>query len=609
MATQLTSKHYVAPPLPEVELDTIPKLFFHAIDDFARPDAMMYREGEQWRSISHAEVEERVSDLAAALSGMGVQKGDRVALLSENRPEWAISDFAILCVGAVNVPIYATLPPNQIAYILNDSGAKVALVSTAEQLDKILEIRDQVESLQHVVAFDVRREDAGVEQLSDLYARGKEAVGGGTAEPLRVRARSVERDDLASLVYTSGTTGKPKGVMLTHFNFASNVAATDEHKVFAIRKGDVALSFLPISHVFERMVDYYYWGHGAGIAYVADLNLIGQSMLEVRPHVLAAAPRVFEKIYTRVMGAGGIKKLLVLWAKRVGEAAVDDRLSGRAEGPTTLQQKLTDRLVFAKLRARTGGRIRAFISGSAPLSPDIIRFFWAAGLPIYEGYGLTETSPVVSANRPGAVRIGTVGQVFPGTEVAIDATGEILVKGPQVMRGYWNDTEATAAVIDADGWLHTGDIGELDSDGFLRITDRLKNIIVTAGGKNIAPQPIENLVALSPHIAQVVMLGDKRPYPTLLVAPDFENLRAWASDQGIDTGDQERLVSHPRVVKLIEEEVFSRLGTLARYEMPKKIAIIPHEFTVEDGQLTPSMKVRRSVVEERYRDRIEEMYG
>jgi long-chain acyl-CoA synthetase len=610
MATQLSMQnHYTALPLPRVELDTIPRIFFRPIDHAPRPDAMLFRRDGEWRPTSHAEVLRQVEQLAAALAAMGVQRGDRVAILSENRPEWAVSDFAALGIGAVDVPIYATLPAAQVAYILNDCQAKVILVSTREQLAKVLEIRGEVPALQEVVCFEAPDGAEGVLHLATVLERGRQEMEAGRATPFREQAEAVGRDDLATLVYTSGTTGSPKGVMLTHFNLASNVAATEEHEVFRFQPGDIALSFLPLSHVFERMVDYYYWSAGVGIAYVDQMDRIAESLAEVRPHVVAAAPRVFEKIYAKVMGATGVKRKLVMWAKGVGEAAVEDRLAGRSTGPRGFQEKLADKLVFSKLRARTGGRVRGFVSGSAPLSADIARFFWAAGLPIYEGYGLTESSPVLSANRPAAVKLGTVGQPIPGTEIRIDAGGEILARGPQVMKGYWNQPEATAESIDGEGWLHTGDVGEIDDRGMLRITDRIKNLIVTAGGKNIAPQPIENEVAMSPYISQVVMLGDKRAFPTLLVVPDFDNLAPWAREQGIDTADREAVAADPRVRQLLEREALSRVQGFARYEQPKKIAVIPREFTIDSGELTPTMKVRRGAVESNYRDAIEELYG
>jgi long-chain acyl-CoA synthetase len=607
MATQLSSSPpppFV--PLQPVERDTITKLFFGAIDRLNRPDAMRYKQGGQWRTLSHRVIEERVTQLAAALRASGVQRGDRVAILAENRPEWAIADFAVLCLGATDVPIYPTLPPNQIAYILNDCEAKVIFCSTAEQVEKVAGIRDEVPTLREVIVFD-EVTDATVSRWGDVLSNGEAEITGGRFTDFRDGALAVQPDDLATLIYTSGTTGDPKGVMLTHFNICSNVAAVHQHRVLEVTPGEVALSFLPLSHSFERLVDYFYWDSGICIAYAESIEKLAENLVEVSPHLVAAAPRVFEKIYTKVMGATGIKRTLVMWAKGVGEERAEAVLAGRA-APESLGFRIADKLVFSKLRAKTGGRVRAFISGSAPLSADVAKFFFAAGLPVYEGYGLTETSPVLAVNKPGKVKLGTVGIPLAGVEMRIAESGEILARGPNIMKGYWNRPQDTADTIDADGWLHTGDVGEFDEEGFLRITDRIKNMIVTAGGKNIAPQPIENQAAMSPYVSQVLMIGDRRAFPTLLVVPDFENLERWAREKGIGSSNREEMARDPRVKQFLEQETLGRLQGLARYEIPKKIMVAPEDFTIESGALTPTLKVKRRVVEERYRDSIEEMY-
>ncbi len=609
MATQMPSlEQFSGPNLPPFELDTLPKLFFDAIDKRARPDALMYKRDGAWKRLSHEEVERRTAAFAAALLDLGIDRDDRVAVLSENRPEWLIGDYAVLGLGAVYVPIYATLPANQIAFILADCETKAILVSNQEQYEKIASIRNDVPSLRHIIVFD--EIDAPDDVLS--FHRMVEEGGGGADVRARFRERTeqVQSDHLATLIYTSGTMGPPKGVMLTHHNLTSNVAAVKLHQVIDARSDDVGLSFLPLSHVFERLVDYFYWASGICIAYAESIEQVADNLIEVSPTYMVSVPRLFEKIYTRVMGATGARRALLMWAKGVGEEYADLVLEGKQPGGAlSVQYRIADRLVFSKLRARTGGRLRAAISGGAPLSGDVARFFFAAGLPVYEGYGLTETAPVITANRPGHVKIGTVGQPLAGTEVRIEESGEIVVRGPQVMPGYWNQPEATAEAIDEDGWFHTGDVGSLDGDGFLTITDRIKNLIVTAGGKNIAPAPIENDVALSPYIAQVVMLGDRRPFPILLLVPDFENLIVWAREQGIDTSDQKALVANPRVREFLENDALSRIRGLSRPEMPKKIAIIAEEFGVESGELTPSLKVKRRVVEERYDDLIKELYA
>ncbi len=599
-----------AVPLAPVERDTLPRIFLHAVDAYDRSDAMRYREGGTWRTLSHREVEERVTRLATALAASGLERGDRVAILSENRPEWAIVDYAVLGLGGITVPIYGTLPANQVAYILEDSGARVVFASTPEQVRKVLEVRGELPALEHVVAFDPTGEP-GVEHFRDLLDAGRTAIERGEAESFREAALRVGRDDVATLIYTSGTTGDPKGVMLTHFNLASDVAAVLQAGFGAVvRPGDTALSFLPLSHVLERMVDYLYWDQGVSIAYSASMERVVSDLEEVRPKIAVSVPRLFEKIHARVMAGTGLKKRILLWARGVGERVVDERLAGREpSGTLALRYRLADRLVFSRLRERTGGRLELFVSGGAPLSADVARFFHAAGLPVYEGYGLTETSPVISVNRPGHVRLGTVGQAVPGVEARIGADGEILTRGPHVMKGYWNNPGATAGAIDAAGWFHTGDVGELDADGYLRITDRLKDLIVTAGGKNIAPQPIENAAALSPYVAQAVMIGDRRAFPVLLLVPDYDHLDPWARQQGIDPGDRGALARDPRVKRFLEEEALGRLGAFAHYELPKKVAVIPDEMSIESGTLTPTLKVKRRVVESRYRDAIEALYA
>ncbi|HET6765614.1 MAG TPA: long-chain fatty acid--CoA ligase, partial [Longimicrobiaceae bacterium] len=596
-------------PQTPVDRDTIPKIFLGGVDRFGRTALMAKRAGA-WTPITHAEAEASVARLAAALETAGVGPGDRVALLSENRPEWTLVDYAVTGMGAADVPLYPTLPANQIAYILKDSGAKAIFVSDRAQLAKVLEIRGELPELRQVIAFDDPGGAADVQTMADVLEAGRVAIHEGRAAPFRERALAVKRDDVATLIYTSGTTGNPKGVMLTHFNLASNVAAAQQHDVLRPRPDDVALSFLPLSHVFERMVDYWYWDVGITIAYAESMDKVVDNLMEVRPTVAVSVPRLYEKIYSRVVGGSGLKGRIAHWAVGVGGRLLDARMGGKpAGGVLGAQYRLADRLVFSKLRARTGGRLHTFISGGAPLAPEIARFFFAAGLPVYEGYGLTESSPVIAVNKPDAVRLGTVGTVFPGVQVRIAADGEILTRGPHVMKGYWNNPDATAQALDAEGWLHTGDVGELDGDGFLKITDRIKNILVTAGGKNVAPAPIENVAVMSPYVAQVVMIGDRRAFPSLLVVPDYENLLPWARENGIATTDHAELARDPRVQTLLEQETIGRLTGLARYEMPKKVGVIANEFTIDDGSLTPTLKVKRRVVEERYKDLIESLYA
>ena len=599
-------------PLQPVERDTIPKIFFGGIDRHRRDGAMRYRTRDgEWASLSDAEVERRVTGVAAALEAAGIAAGDRVALLSENRPEWAITDYAAVGLGIVDVPLYPTLPANQVEYILRDCEAKIVFVSTAAQAAKIHGIRNDLPALRHVIVFD----DAvlpGTTTFESFLADGLRAVDEGRFTGFRQRALAVPRDQVATLIYTSGTTGSPRGVMLTHWNLASNVAGALQHGLTEmIQAGDTALSFLPLSHVFERMVDYLYWDVGADTAYAESIEKVAEYLTEVRPMIAVSVPRLFEKIYARVVGVTGVKKKIVDWARGVGERVADAKLEGRRPGPAlALQYRLADRLVFSTLRERTGGRLRNFVSGGAPLSAEVAKFFFAAGLPVFEGYGLTETSPVIAVNKPGAVKLGTVGRPIPGVEVRIDAqSGEILTRGPHVMKGYWRDDEATRQVVEADGWVHTGDIGELTPDGFLRITDRLKNIIVTAGGKNVAPQPMENLAVMSPFVSQAVIIGDRRPFPSILVVPEWDNLLPWAAANGVAETDREALAAHPKVVELLTKEALGGLSEFANYERPKKVAVLAREFTIDSGMLTPTLKIRRRVVEQRYAEVIDGLYA
>ncbi|MEX0890926.1 MAG: long-chain fatty acid--CoA ligase [Gemmatimonadota bacterium] len=590
----------------EVPVGTLVELFFDAVDAHAAPDALRWREADAWRQMGHAELEANVRALAGALEGMGVARGDRVALLSESRPEWALTDYALLCAGLLTVPVYATLPAGQVAGIVEHSGARVLFVSTGEQLEKALAVRRKVPTLETIVVFEDAYAGAeGVRTLRELLAEGGER--NKDAAAFRERARAARPEDVATLIYTSGTTGKPKGVMLTHANLYGNAVAAANLDL--TDPGDVALSFLPLSHVLQRMVDYWFFSSGVSIAYVPDLDELSRAFNEVRPTVAVAVPRVYEKVYARILAEKGLKRPIVLWARGVALAWADETLAGRRPSAgLRLQHALADRLVFAKVRARLGGRIRFFVSGGGPLAPQVARFFYGAGVLILEGYGLTETSPVTNVNLPGAMRIGTVGRAFPGTEIRIADDGEILIRGPQVMKGYFDDPEATAAVIDAEGWFSTGDIGELDADGFLRITDRKKDILVTAGGKNVAPQPVQNAAKESPFVAEAVMLGDRRPYPILLVVPNFDTLEAWARHKGFSWKDQEALAALPEVRAKLEREVSARLQDFARYEQPKKVLPIGRDLSLEEGEITPTLKVKRAVVEERFRDRIQALY-
>jgi long-chain acyl-CoA synthetase len=550
--------------------------------------------------------------MSLGLRELGIRDGDRVAILSENRPEWAIADYACLTARFTDVPIYPTLPARQIEYILRDSGAVALVVSSAAQLEKVLAIRERLPALRHIVILDpVGAGSEGVLGLEELLRCGRAAVA--HHPEWRTHALATSPADLATLIYTSGTTGEPKGVMLTHGNIASNV--TTCCRLFTFGDRDECLSFLPLSHIFERMFGHYSMFHaGVVINYAGGIDTVAADMQECRPTLMAAVPRLYEKIFARVLdsvrASPAPRRRMFAWARGVGEEWADRTLSRVPIPPSLLLARhLADRLVFARLRARTGGRIRFFISGGAPLSAEIARFFYAAGMPILEGYGLTETSPVIAVNTHRHTKLGTVGLPIPGVEVRIADDGEIVTRGPNVMRGYYGKPAATAEALDPDGWFHTGDIGLIDAEGYLRITDRKKDLIVTAGGKNIAPQPIENLAKGSKYVSNVVMVGDRRPFPIMLVVPNPEPLRVWASRRGLPTDDLERLVSVPDVHLKVEREVRKMLRDLAQFEMPKKFLLLPRDFSVEGGELTPTLKIRRRVVEERHRVAIEALYA
>jgi len=596
-------------PLEPFERQTLNRIYFGGIDRFGPLEAIRHKRQGRWQSLTYRDMELLVAHAASLMGECGLVPGDRVAILSENRPEWAIVDYAALALGLIVVPIYPTLPHDQVGYILRNAGARVAFVSTAEQLDKVAAIRGEAPALERVFVFDRGAERTGIESLERLLEGSNEEYAS-WSRSLRERALSVAPQNIATIIYTSGTTGTPKGVVLTHHNLAAMIAASRQHGSLPVRPGMVALSLLPLSHVLERAGDYYYWDNGVTIAYAESVPSVPANLLEVRPQVMIAVPRLFDKVYGKVMNTPGLKGVLVRWAGRTGGAMVDHRAERRE--PLfwlRLRYHLADLLVFRKIRRQLGGRLEIMICGGAPLSPVVGRFFLGAGIPLYEGYGLTETSPVLAANRSDNWRLGTVGPLYPGVEVKIGPEGEVLARGPMVMQGYWNDPQATKAAIDADGWFHTGDVGSLDQDGYLHITDRIKDLIVTAGGKKVAPQPIEGRLQLSPFVAQTVMIGENRPFPTLLVVPDFERLRLWASEHGIPTEDRTRLCREARVLELLERETLGRLQDLAQFERPKKIAVLMEDLTVDTGLLTPTFKVKRRLVEQRFRETIEALYG
>lgn len=595
---------------PRPPLGTVNRLFFDAVERFDRADALLYKVNGVWESTSHRTVLQRVRHVALGLARLGIVAQDRVALLSENRPEWLIADYACLCSAIVDVPVYPTLPAEQIPYLLNDSGARAIFVSTADQARKVASVRADVPGLQWIIGFAATKDDGCDLTLADVEALGAQDDSPERSTTFKQAALEVGPDQLVTLIYTSGTTGNPKGVMLTQDNLHSNLQAT--RATMPVSTADTALSFLPLSHIFERTGDYFLFTNGVRIAYAESVDTVPVNMSEVKPSLMMSVPRLYEKIYARVLdnalSSGGLKTRIFFWAKGVGDRWATEKLAGHEpRGLLGVQYRIADKLVFSKLRERTGGNIRYFISGGAPLAPEIAKFFYSAGLIILEGYGLTETSPVISANNLTDYRLGSVGKPIAGVEVRIAKDGEILTRGPHVMRGYYNNEQATKDTITADGWFHTGDIGVIE-DGFLRITDRKKDIIVTAGGKNIAPQPIENMLKTNKYVSQAVMIGDKRKFPVVLIVPDWDQLEKWAAHKQIVWTSRAELMAMPTVQAKMEKEVKEQLKGLASFEMPKKVKLIEHDFSIERGELTPTLKVKRRVIDRTYKAQIDELY-
>jgi long-chain acyl-CoA synthetase len=566
-----------------------------------RPDLLFARSGEEWKPVASRDFSFTVRALSLGLNSLGMQPGDRVAVLSENRPEWAITDYAIVCSGALTVPIYPTLPAEQITQLLIDSGARIAVASTAEQLEKVRSIRARCPALEHVISIDAEPPaEPGYERWIRTVDRGRGNLEMGSTV-FEARAKRVRAEDPCTIIYTSGTTGEPKGAVLTHGNFASNVLACCE--VIPFEPDTIALSFLPLSHVFERMLDYAYLYRRCRIAYLDDVNKVRDALSIVEPGIFGAVPRVYEKIYAAVRenaAKSALKRAIFAWAAGKGRERLRRREQGEKD-PTSFGIRIADRLVFSKLRARLGSRFQFAISGGAPLAQELAEFFWGAGVTIYEGYGLTETSPVIAVNGPGGWKLGTVGRPVPGVEVRIAEDGEILTRGPHVMKGYFGKPEETAKVIDAEGWFATGDIGELDSEGFLRITDRKKELLVLSGGKKAAPQPIENALKLSEWISLPIVIGNRRKFLSALIVPNF-------SKTTIPPGDSDALNADGALREAIQQEIDRYNAGKPHHEQIRAFALLPRELTIEAGEITPTLKVKRKVIDEKYKALIDQMY-
>jgi long-chain acyl-CoA synthetase len=588
---------------------SLPASLLRAIDERPSPRAQMYRSTQRWEAIPSQEFLRRIAGLANCFVELGVKNGDRVGLFAPNCPEWHTADFAINGSGAVTVPIYFNESPERMTYILNHCGAQVLFIAGVQQLQKFLEIREQVPQIQQVVVANTG------EAMPSEFLRYETIIataGHTDIASYRNRAAQVSPNQLASIIYTSGTTGEPKGVMLTHANFGSNVADSC-HDLVMYPETDLAVSFLPLAHVYGRMLDYLYIFQGCPVAYVEVVENVAQALEEVRPTVLAAVPRFFEKIYARLMEQGGktsgIKRKLFDFAMETAKEAGPWRSGEKSAGLSLkLKWAIANRLVYSKIRAGTGGRLRLVLSGGAPLSKSLAEFFWAVGIPIYQGYGLTETSPVLTNNYPRN-RVGSSGRPIANVQIRIADDGEILAKGPCVMQGYYKSPESTSAALTEDGWFKTGDIGYLDRDNYLFITDRKKDLLKTAAGKFVAPQPIENTLKTSPYILNAMIVGDQRKFVVALIVINPSTVASKLAQDGLSFSSNAEMAAHPRTYSLIESEVHRLTSNLAQYETIKRFALLPDDFTFASGALTFTMKLKRRVVEQQYHGLIDKLYA
>ncbi len=590
-------------------VETLSQLFLNTVKSYPKDDLMLYKKEESYIPISTADFGKQVKHFSLGLKSLGYEAGDKLIIFSENRPEWVMTDLANLCLGGVTVPIYTSLVPEQVKYIIDNSDAKVVVFSDEEMWEKIKAIQSELLKVEHYITY----QDDGPEgtlTFADVQRRG-EKIAEEQPDLFEELALEVKPDDIASIIYTSGTTGVPKGVMLKHSNFVSNVESVTT--IIEFTADDTVLSFLPLSHVLERMVTFAYLYKGCSIGYAESIETVAENLQEIRPHIMVSVPRVFEKIYAKVMdnvlASSPLKRKIFFWAAKVGREYGGKKLLNQPiSGSLQFKKNLAQKLVFSKIIAKTGGRVRFFVSGGAPLSKDIAEFFYAMGLVVLEGYGLTETSPVIAVNTLEEVKFGSVGRPIPGVEAKIADDGEILTRGPHIMKGYYKmESETQEAFV--DDWFCTGDIGFLDEEGFLTITDRKKDIIVTAGGKNVAPQPIENVLKTNPYVSNAVIIGDKRKFISALVVPNFEKLVEYADANNISYSDYSDLVENETILNFIESEINRATPGLASYEQVKKVALLDREFDIEKGEITPTLKVKRNIIEQKYKLVIDSIYS
>ncbi len=590
---------------------TLPDLFLRNAAEFNLPDALNYRKDGKWWPIASRTLVDRSENIALGLYSLGLRKGDRAAILAANSPEWTLSDAGCQFAGVIDVPIYTTLAPDSVRYIINDSQAKVFFLQDLETFERIKTAIADCTSLERFVLFNGGATDDRTISFADLEAAGAELRASSPELSAQLR-EAIEPTDIATLIYTSGTTGEPKGVMLTHRNLISNVVAASEK--YAFTGVDVSLSVLPLSHVFERTGMYVYIRYGMRVHYAESIDKVPENLKEVRPTIFIGVPRIFEKVFERARLkaalAGRVNEMIFDWAVDVAKEYAT-LTEAYKPIPISLMAKhgIADKIVFAKLREFFGGRLRFCITGGAALPDEIYLIFTGAGISIMQGYGLTETSPVVSSNNPAAVRVGTVGQPIRNVKVRIASDGEVEVTGPGVMLGYYHKEEATKAAFTDDGWFRTGDIGEIDADGFLKITDRKKELFKTSGGKYIAPSPIEQLLRASRFVNQAVLVGNERKFPAALIVPNFEMLESYAKLKELDIKTPAEFCTHPRILDLFARQIDATTPNLAQFEKVKKFALLEHELSVENGELTPTLKVKRRVVDEKYREIIDKLYA
>ena len=599
--------------MAEVNYQTISEMFITVTKKFADKAAFGFKVRDEWKTITFAQVRDTVEQISSGLKSLGLKSGDRVGIISPNNQLWAMADYGTICARGVVATIYPTLTAKQVWWIAQHAECRFIFAGDREQGEKVLSLLPELKKVEKVIILDnTPFAHEKIMALTSLLELGEEYRQKHPHE-FEKHAMNITKDDILTLIYTSGTTGEPKGVMLTHGNLTSNISAG--LKVLIADENDIFLSFLPLSHSFERMAGHFLaTSVGATIYYAENINTVADNMREVHPTLMTAVPRFYEKVYAKVIDSisagSAVKQKLFWWAINNGRKAVNLKLKNEPLG-SMLNAKLAiaKKLVFSKLHERIGGHLRFFVSGGAPLSPEIAEFFAAAGITILEGYGLSETSPVISVNPLERPKIGTVGPVLPGVEVKIANDGEILTRGPHVMKGYFKNEEATKEVMDDDGWFYTGDIGILDEENYLKITDRKKNIIVTSGGKNVAPQPLENVLVTSKWIEQILVIGDRQKFISALIVPSFPNLEAYANEKGLQWDSREELIKLPEVKRLYDRVIEESMEGFAQFEKVKKYTLLAKEFTIEDDELTPSLKIRRNIVESRYTQLINRMYA